>query len=66
MHGFMQTGDAFRMRVGSLRKGLKSRVAFEFLDAPFVVRGARKGIGRCRWRHGRRAGSPLPLALPQP
>ncbi|KAI8465446.1 MAG: alpha/beta-hydrolase [Monoraphidium minutum] len=37
LHGFMQTGDSFRMRVGSLRKALKSRVAFSFLDAPFLA-----------------------------
>ncbi|KIY94360.1 hypothetical protein MNEG_13602 [Monoraphidium neglectum] len=37
LHGFMQTADAFRMRVGSMRKALKSRVEFEFLDAPFLA-----------------------------
>jgi hypothetical protein len=28
-----------RMRIGSMRKGLKSRVHFQFHDAPFHVRG---------------------------
>lgn len=35
LHGFLQTGSVFRMRVGSLRKALKSRVDFAFADAPF-------------------------------
>eukprot|EP00879_Flechtneria_rotunda_P030937 GHRR01033694.1.p1 GENE.GHRR01033694.1~~GHRR01033694.1.p1 ORF type:complete len:233 (+),score=40.02 GHRR01033694.1:1498-2196(+) len=35
LHGFMQNSDVFRMRTGSLRKSLKSRVHFIFQDAPF-------------------------------
>lgn len=41
-HGFMQTGLSFRSRVGSLRKALKSRAEFEFVDAPFLVGRRRK------------------------
>lgn len=40
LHGFMQTADSFRMRIGSLRKALKSRVEFVFLDAPFEAGSA--------------------------
>jgi len=35
LHGYGQTADMFRTRVGSLRKGLKSRAEFFFIDAPF-------------------------------
>eukprot|EP00775_Hariotina_reticulata_P006901 gene6901-7117_t len=35
LHGFLQNSDIFRMRIGSMRKGLKSRVEFCFQDAPF-------------------------------
>ncbi|GBF87771.1 hypothetical protein Rsub_00482 [Raphidocelis subcapitata] len=40
LHGFMQTGALFRSRIGSMRKALKSRAEFEFLDAPFQVADA--------------------------
>jgi hypothetical protein len=53
----MQTGDSFRMRIGSVRKALKSRVEFEFLDAPFLVRAAAKGrSGSCASDAARRRG----------
>lgn len=32
--------QVFRSRIGSLRKGLKSRVEFVFLDAPFLAEAA--------------------------
>lgn len=32
-----RTPQLFRMRIGSLRKALKSRVEFVFIDAPFLV-----------------------------
>ncbi|KAF6261144.1 serine hydrolase-domain-containing protein [Scenedesmus sp. NREL 46B-D3] len=35
LHGFLQNGNILRMRIGSMRKGLKSRVHFQFHDAPF-------------------------------
>jgi hypothetical protein len=37
LHGYMQTGSVFRMKIGSLRKALKSRADFVFVDAPFQV-----------------------------
>jgi hypothetical protein len=50
LHGFMQTGSSFRSRVGSLRKALKSRAEFEFVDAPFLVGRRRRGRRRNRGR----------------
>lgn len=35
LHGFLQSAAVFRSKVGSMRKGLKSRVHFVFQDAPF-------------------------------
>jgi hypothetical protein len=35
LHGYMQTGGVFRMRIGSWRKALKSRADFAFIDAPY-------------------------------
>lgn len=35
LHGYMQDAAIFRSRLGSMRKGLKSRAEFFFLDAPF-------------------------------
>ncbi|MEW5317039.1 MAG: hypothetical protein WDW38_008370 [Sanguina aurantia] len=37
LHGYTQNAEVFRTRLGSLRKALKSRVEFVFLDAPFLV-----------------------------
>jgi predicted esterase len=34
LHGYRQNASIFRGRVGHLRKGLKSRADFDFLDAP--------------------------------
>jgi dihydrofolate reductase len=38
-HGFLQSGKFFRERLGSMRKALKSRATFHFVDAPFKVSG---------------------------
>jgi dihydrofolate reductase len=38
-HGFLQSGKFFRERIGSMRKALKSRAVFHFVDAPFKVSG---------------------------
>lgn len=60
LHGYLQHGSLFSSKIGSFRKGLKSRAEFVFLDAPFEVTAdesdltaqagdAREG-GRCWWR----------------
>eukprot|EP00729_Bicosta_minor_P013749 gene13749-27194_t len=36
-HGLLQSAPMFRTRIGSMRKGLKSRCEFEFIDAPYAV-----------------------------
>jgi len=51
LHGYLQSGESFRSRIGSVRKGLKSRVGeFVFPDAPFpasveALGGAARGAG---------------------
>jgi len=37
LHGFTQDAQTFRSRIGSMRKGLKSRADFVFVDAPHMV-----------------------------
>ncbi|EFJ40066.1 hypothetical protein VOLCADRAFT_121759 [Volvox carteri f. nagariensis] len=39
LHGYMQNAEIFRSRLGSMRKALKSRVEFVFVDAPFEAQG---------------------------
>ena len=40
LHGFTQNAETFRMRTGSIRKQLKSRIDFVFVDAPHDASGA--------------------------
>ena len=40
LHGYLQNAAVFRSRIGSLRKGLKSRAEFFFVDAPYLVEAA--------------------------
>ena len=40
LHGFTQNAEAFRARTGSVRKNLKSRIEFVFLDGPHSAEGA--------------------------
>jgi hypothetical protein len=40
LHGYLQNAEVFRSRIGSLRKGLKSRAEFFFVDAPYLVEAA--------------------------
>lgn len=47
LHGYLQTGDVFRMRTGSMRKALKSRVEFVFIDAPYLVRYPFGSVKQC-------------------
>ncbi|KAM3575761.1 hypothetical protein VYU27_002380 [Nannochloropsis oceanica] len=37
LHGYLQSASVFRGKIGSLRKGLKSKAEFIFVDAPFVA-----------------------------
>ncbi|KDD73675.1 FSH1 serine hydrolase [Helicosporidium sp. ATCC 50920] len=37
LHGYLQTGDAFRVKSGSLRKALRSRAELIYMDAPHVA-----------------------------
>ena len=37
LHGYMQNGAVLRHKMGSWRKGLKSRIEFDFADAPLTV-----------------------------
>ncbi len=37
LHGYTQSAEAFRSRMGSWRKGLKSSVEFCYVDAPYLV-----------------------------
>mmetsp|Transcript_6014 Transcript_6014/g.15745 ORF Transcript_6014/g.15745 Transcript_6014/m.15745 type:complete len:250 (+) Transcript_6014:139-888(+) len=37
LHGFTQDAQTFRSRIGSMRKGLKSRADFVFVDAPHMI-----------------------------
>ena len=41
LHGFTQNAEAFRARTGSVRKNLKSRIEFVFLDGPHSAEGAK-------------------------
>ena len=34
LHGFTQNGETFRQRTGSIRKQLKKKIDFVFIDAP--------------------------------
>eukprot|EP01024_Parvocaulis_polyphysoides_P026048 TRINITY_DN23749_c0_g1_i1.p1 TRINITY_DN23749_c0_g1~~TRINITY_DN23749_c0_g1_i1.p1 ORF type:complete len:236 (+),score=35.34 TRINITY_DN23749_c0_g1_i1:301-1008(+) len=36
-HGYMQNAELFRSRIGSIRKALKSKAEFHFLNAPFLA-----------------------------
>eukprot|EP01025_Chloroclados_australasicus_P016937 TRINITY_DN1863_c0_g1_i1.p2 TRINITY_DN1863_c0_g1~~TRINITY_DN1863_c0_g1_i1.p2 ORF type:complete len:236 (-),score=12.64 TRINITY_DN1863_c0_g1_i1:753-1460(-) len=36
-HGYMQNAELFRSRIGSIRKALKSKANFLFLDAPYAA-----------------------------
>lgn len=40
LHGFTQNADVFRKRTGSIRKPLKSKVDFVFVDGPHSAAGA--------------------------
>ena len=40
LHGFLQSGEVFWSRIGSLRKGLKSRAEFIVVDAPHKIDGS--------------------------
>jgi hypothetical protein len=40
LHGFTQNAETFRQRTGSIRKQLKSRIDFVFVDAPHDASGA--------------------------
>lgn len=40
LHGYMQSADILRHKMGSWRKGLRSRVELHFVDAPIVVKDA--------------------------
>lgn len=37
LHGYLQDASIFRSKIGSMRKALKSRLEFVFLDAPFAA-----------------------------
>eukprot|EP00210_Caulerpa_lentillifera_P004286 g4089.t1 len=37
LHGYLQNSEIFRARIGSWRKGLKSKVDFIFIDAPHAI-----------------------------
>ena len=39
LHGFTQNAETFRAKTGSVRKSLKSKVEFVFLDAPHSAAG---------------------------
>eukprot|EP00798_Chlamydomonas_sp_ICE-L_P016257 gene16257-22433_t len=43
LHGYLQNAEIFKSRIGSLRKGLKSRAVFEFMDAPFMINSGDEG-----------------------
>ncbi|KAL4448145.1 hypothetical protein ABPG75_005364 [Micractinium tetrahymenae] len=61
LHGYLQNAEVFRSRIGSLRKALKSRAEFVFLDAPYLAEpgsdaavaesgGERGSPGRSWWQ----------------
>eukprot|EP00195_Chlamydomonas_chlamydogama_P011637 CAMPEP_0202913136 /NCGR_PEP_ID=MMETSP1392-20130828/59652_1 /ASSEMBLY_ACC=CAM_ASM_000868 /TAXON_ID=225041 /ORGANISM="Chlamydomonas chlamydogama, Strain SAG 11-48b" /LENGTH=261 /DNA_ID=CAMNT_0049604281 /DNA_START=140 /DNA_END=925 /DNA_ORIENTATION=+ len=35
LHGYLQNSEVFKSRIGSMRKGMKSRLEFEFVQAPY-------------------------------
>ncbi|GAX85192.1 hypothetical protein CEUSTIGMA_g12610.t1 [Chlamydomonas eustigma] len=35
LHGYLQNSEVFRSRIGSVRKALKSRLEFEFVEGPY-------------------------------
>lgn len=37
LHGYLQNGDVFKNRIGSMRKALKRRAEFFFVSAPHHV-----------------------------
>jgi predicted esterase len=37
LHGYLQDAAIFKSRIGSMRKALKSRLEFVFIDAPFMA-----------------------------
>lgn len=39
LHGFTQNGETFRAKTGSIRKNLKSKIEFVFVDAPHSAAG---------------------------
>ena len=43
--------QVFRSRIGSMRKALKSRVEFEFVEALYEVRGVQGGQSGKRGEH---------------
>lgn len=52
LHGYMQNGSVFRNKIGSMRKAMKRRAEFVFVDAPFVVKELQDGQeqqGRSWW-----------------
>lgn len=59
LHGYLQNGEVFRSRIGSLRKALKSRAEFFFMDAPYLAEpdsdaavadsGGERGLQGCSW-----------------
>ncbi|CAD7700868.1 unnamed protein product [Ostreobium quekettii] len=53
LHGYLQNSEMFRGKMGSWRKGLKSRVEFVFIDAPHVAFDADNGTAaECGGRPG--------------
>lgn len=60
LHGYLQDSDGFRTKIGSMRKALKSRAEFVFVDAPYTAEptsaqavadagGASESQGRSWW-----------------
>jgi len=59
LHGYMQSAEVFRNRIGSIRKGLKSQAEFVFVDAPYLAEAdeqAARDAGGRSWF----ASAPLP------
>ncbi|KAF6213346.1 hypothetical protein GE061_011065 [Apolygus lucorum] len=53
LHGYSQNKDFFKMKLGSLRKAVKNKVEFEFIDGPHIVENRREedhdGEARAWW-----------------
>uniref|UniRef100_A0A0A9XGB6 Ovarian cancer-associated gene 2 n=2 Tax=Lygus hesperus TaxID=30085 RepID=A0A0A9XGB6_LYGHE len=53
LHGYSQNKDFFKMKLGSLRKAVKNKVEFEFIDGPHIVENRREedhdGESRAWW-----------------